>query len=59
MKKHFKTPLVLRKVVGDENGIAIISVSGRRKLRFNPSFTECVMQIEAYFEGKEIILVSK
>lgn len=49
-----KTPLGTAKVVGDENGIAIISVQdeGEASVLIPDVLQECVMQLEAYFEGK-------
>lgn len=49
-----KTPLGTAKVVGDESGIAIISVQdeGEASVLIPEVLQECVMQIEAYFEGK-------
>jgi methylated-DNA-[protein]-cysteine S-methyltransferase len=50
----FKTPLGTAKIVGDENGIAIISVQdeGESSTMIPEVLQECVMQLESYFEGK-------
>jgi methylated-DNA-[protein]-cysteine S-methyltransferase len=50
----FKTPLGTAKIVGDDNGIAIISVQdeGEASALIPEVLQECVMQLEAYFEGK-------
>jgi methylated-DNA-[protein]-cysteine S-methyltransferase len=47
-----KKPLSTAKIVGDESGIAIL-VQDEGKLGSDSEvLQECVMQIEAYFEGK-------
>jgi methylated-DNA-[protein]-cysteine S-methyltransferase len=56
----FKTPLGTAKIVGDENGIVIISVQDEEEssTMIPEVLKECVMQLESYFEGKKMILVS-
>lgn len=49
-----KTPLGTAKIVGDEKGIAIISVQdeGQATVLIPEVLQECVNQLESYFEGK-------
>jgi methylated-DNA-[protein]-cysteine S-methyltransferase len=49
-----KTPLGTARIVGDENGIAIISVQdgGEASVLIPEVLQECVNQLESYFAGK-------
>jgi methylated-DNA-[protein]-cysteine S-methyltransferase len=53
---YIKTPLGFAKIVGDENGISIISVSDEGEVsNKTPSvLQEAVIQLNDYFEGKRI-----
>ena len=51
---YFKTPLGITEISGDENGIAIISVSDEGEISNNipEALQEAVSQLTDYFEGK-------
>ena len=51
---YIKTPLGIAKIVGDENGIAEISVlsEGENTSEIPNSLKECVSQLREYFEGR-------
>lgn len=51
---YIKTPLGIAKIIGDENGISIISVSDEGKISndFPIVLQEAVSQLNDYFEGK-------
>ncbi|HSN48262.1 MAG TPA: methylated-DNA--[protein]-cysteine S-methyltransferase [Flavobacterium sp.] len=51
---YIKTPLGMAKIVGDENGISIISVSdeGENSKTIPSVLQESVSQLNDYFEGK-------
>jgi len=51
---YIKTPLGIAKIVGDENGISVISVSddGEVSSTISSILKESVSQLNEYFEGK-------
>jgi methylated-DNA-[protein]-cysteine S-methyltransferase len=51
-----KTPLGITKIIGDENGISVISVSdeGDISVTIPPILQEAVSQLNDYFDGKRI-----
>ena len=51
---YIKTPLGIAKILGDENGIAVISVSdeGNVSITIPDVLQETVIQLTDYFEGK-------
>lgn len=51
---YFKTPLGIAKIIGDENGISVISISEEGEISENISavLQEAVNQMNAYFDGK-------
>jgi methylated-DNA-[protein]-cysteine S-methyltransferase len=51
---YIKTPLGITQITGDENGIAVISVSDEGEVSANIPFVlqEAVTQLNDYFEGK-------
>ena len=51
---YIKTPLGITKIMGDENGISVISVSdeGEISLTIPSVLKEAVSQLNDYFEGK-------
>ncbi len=57
MKTVFiKTPLGITKIVGDENGISLISIlqEGELSSEIPKELTEAVNQLQQYFDGKRI-----
>ena len=53
---YIKTPLGITKIMGDENGISVISVSDEGEIseQIPAVLQEAVSQLMAYFEGKRI-----
>ena len=53
---YIKTPLGITKIVGDEDGISVISVSdeGEVSITIPAVLQEAVSQLNDYFEGKRI-----
>ena len=53
-KAFFKTPLGITKIVGDENGISVISIldEGEVSVTIPNVLQEAVSQLNDYFEGK-------
>jgi len=53
---HIKTPLGIAKIVGDDNGISVISISdeGEVSKTIPVILQEAVLQLNDYFEGKRI-----
>jgi len=53
---HIKTPLGIAKIVGDENGISVISIAdeGDVSKTIPVILQEAVLQLNDYFEGKRI-----
>ena len=51
---YFKTPLGITEIIGDENGIAVISVSDEGEIsnKIPEALQEAVSQLTDYFEGK-------
>ena len=51
---YIKTPLGITKIMGDENGISVISVSDEGDIseQIPAVLQEAVSQLMAYFEGK-------
>lgn len=51
---HIKTPLGITKIIGDENGISVISIldDGESSVIIPMVLQEAVSQINDYFEGK-------
>jgi len=51
---YIKTPLGITKIIGDENGISVISVSddGQVSIKIPVVLLEAVSQLKDYFEGK-------
>ncbi len=51
---YIKTPLGIAKIVGDENGISIISIlsEGELTIEIPENLKESVSQIQDYFDGK-------
>jgi methylated-DNA-[protein]-cysteine S-methyltransferase len=58
---YIKTPLGITKIIGDENGISVISVSdeGDVSIKIPAVLQEAVSQINDYFEGKRNIFTIK
>ena len=54
---HITTPLGIAKIMGNENGISIISISneGKVSLKIPTILQEAVLQLNEYFEGKREI----
>ncbi|KDN54132.1 methylated-DNA--[protein]-cysteine S-methyltransferase [Flavobacterium seoulense] len=53
---NIQTPLGIAKIIGDENGISVISISDEGKINTEiPAvLQEAVSQLQEYFEGKRI-----
>ncbi len=51
---YFKTPLGIAKIIGDENGISVISIADEGSISENipEVLQEAVSQLNDYFEGK-------
>ena len=51
---YFKTPLGIDKIIGDENGISVISIADEGSISENipEVLQEAVSQLNDYFEGK-------
>jgi methylated-DNA-[protein]-cysteine S-methyltransferase len=51
-----QSPLGITKIVGDENGIAVISIlsEGELTAKIPKNLKECVSQLQEYFEGQRI-----
>lgn len=49
-----QTPLGIAKIVGDENGISVISIlsEGNSTTKIPKNLKECVSQLKEYFEGQ-------
>lgn len=49
-----ESPLGITKIVGDENGISVISVlsEGKKTAKIPNSLKECVSQLREYFDGQ-------
>ena len=53
---HFKTPLGIATIIGDENGISVISIADEGAISENIPVVlqDAVMQLQEYFEEKRI-----
>ncbi len=51
---HIKTPIGIAKIIGDKNGISVISIlqEGEVSIIIPPILQEAVSQLTDYFEGK-------
>lgn len=51
---YFKTPLGIAEIIGDENGVSVISIhdEGTISKKIPPVLQEVVTQLQDYFEGK-------